>query len=171
MKTITSKALAGLGILFVVFLFARMLPGARSENQQAFDEWLGAREKVYLAATQRTPSPGAEQVNLPMISLEVVPTDRPTTARFALGQGADPERLLRLLRLMRDANIFTLGDKSDQAEGAGSFTVKVQEGETVFNARFGQDDIEDSVQARTMLKLFEQFAVPLNTLEGQGDKA
>ena len=170
MKTFTSKALAGLGILILVALFARTLPSARSETQREFDQWLEAREQVYVAAAQRTPAPGGEQVNLPMVSLEAVPAEGNSPARFSLGQGADPEHMLRLLMLMRDANIFTIGDKSEQEEGPGSYTVRVQEGEEVFQSRFGQSDIESNVQARTMLKLFEQFAVPLNTLETQGDK-
>jgi hypothetical protein len=169
LKSPRMKLAGVLIVLLVILLFSRSLPPSRSEQQQGFDKWLEAKEKVLneISAHALDETRGA-RLNaadpMPVLTLQFVNQKEAGPASYKLvttGSSKSIEKALRLLQLMREADLFSIGDRSDFSRQSERYVlVTVQDGDTLFKSSIREGDLGGNMQALLLLKLFKEFAEP-----------
>lgn len=121
----------------------------RAPLQHDFDSWLQST-KTTIATSIETAPP----VSVSLWS------DRPEFAahwRIALAEGGDPERLVRILDLAKEANIFS---KATSRE-AQPLRLTVSDGSREFIATLSPSDINGDVATGNLIRLFQLYAVEM----------
>ena len=161
------QSIAAFLALLALYLFS--LAGVRPErspSQRQFDEWLTVRERQlgnlasHMATDKPSPQPSAS-AKLPALSFRMYTPDTGDLRQFELGPSADPmqsTRILRLLQLMRESDIFSLGQRDKGQADIAVVAITVQDGEQKFFTRFQESDIRSNTKALLLLKLALEYS-------------
>jgi hypothetical protein len=69
-------------------------------------------------------------------------------------------KVLRLLQLMQEADIFTLGANSRPNPSSDTVSITVSDGTKLFTTRFDEKDVEHNLKALLLLKLLKEYNTP-----------
>jgi hypothetical protein len=138
----------GLTVFTIVLLIAINWSdrGHRSATEKNFEAWLEPAESR-LQAPVSSPQPSPVSMTLEVKSAGI---------QWKLDSTPElREQVLRLLRLARESNLFSIGNNAPDAR----ITVTVKEGDSEFFARFSETDIANNLPAQNFLKLFQVYAL------------
>ena len=128
--------------LFITFNIVHF--SNRSGRQLEFDSWLGQIEQ----------SQNDTQVFSVPVTLSLS-SDGSSSWELRSGSAEQNEQIVRILQLAREARLFEGGSLSASTAGI-QFLVK--SGEREFRAALKEDAVEQNLQARNLLKLFEIYS-------------
>jgi hypothetical protein len=122
----------------------------RRTMQRSYDQWFGELEpKLYNPALTGTPLPAlAVQVDAPVRKLHL------TLALTPTGESPLRERVLRIMQMAKEANLFSLQPRQN-----GEITFAIRSDAQNFSVSFDPKDIEGNAQAQAMLKLLQIYSV------------
>jgi len=151
-----------LGAAIVIMLVAVNLRGgpAKSSLQAQYEIWLMQKEPELSApANPEAPDPG--------ISLRLISREKGQEGDYRLaGTAGDRQKLLRLLQLVREANLFSLSKWKTGMENWPGISLMISEGERTFRTQFSFEDVEDNLPARNLLKLLQIYSLPPSAAAG-----
>ncbi len=115
------------------------------------------------------PDTAAIQVQLPTVSVSIGYGSAAMEKSFVFSpqrKASELRKLLRVLQLIREADIITLSDKQLRtAIGEASVRMMVTDGQTQFRAEFSSADISNNSPALLMLRLLEEYAALPSKIE------
>lgn len=144
-------AAALLTALLIVWFNVNRISG-KSRMQEEFEMWLGTFDRPHLSGE-----------NIAGVEVSVkgdATANPPINWQLATGNEVQNERVLRILQLAREGNLFTRGRKPeppDSAPGRSELDLTVAQGTYRFSTRIPRTELETSPQAMLFLKLFDQF--------------
>ena len=161
-----------LACALVVYLFA--IPAGeqqRSAKQRTFDRWITAIEKNYLLPPEKGGVSAEELLrnvkitvsgNGPQGSLawkidghEDLPT---LTAGLPSDKLDQQSKILRLLSLLREANIFTTIEEYQENPSESRISITVVTSDNTFNSEITEGMIAQNLPAQVMLRLFKEYS-------------
>lgn len=159
LKVRLSYALASL--VFLLLFNLTHTSESRRSLQRDYDQWFGELEpKLYNPALTGTPLPAlAVQVEAPSRQLHL------TLALSASQENALRERVLRIMQMAKEANLFSLTPRR-----SGEITFAIRSEAQNFSVSFDPGDIEGNAQAQAMLKLLQIYSLTL-TEEKKDEKS
>jgi|GEM_PF-5802055 len=153
-------------IVLVLILFSYTLPAPRSPLQQSFDEWLKQEETLLNDMASHPEAQNAANFESAgqklTVSLQVAPQPPDLVKNIELTLSAEPRQaanILRLLELMREADIFSIGERAGvKATDRPRVSLNVSHASGTFTAHFEEADIRENVPAQLLLKLFNEYS-------------
>lgn len=134
-------------IIFI--LFNASFRSERAPLQNDFDSWLQSTKKTIATSIETAP---------PIVV--ALRSERPEFAAdwsMSLAAGTDPERLMRLLDLAREANIFSKATSREEKP----LRLSVTDGSREFVATLSPSDITNDVATGNLIRLFQLYAVEM----------
>ena len=166
-----SKILALVLFVAVLAVFAHFQRPIRSAAQSDFDGWLTQREQAIAHAAAKLSAAQDRSVlsqEYPAIQLDLFDSGQAPERTFRLSpasQELNLHKILRLLQLMREADIFSLSEKlnlpSPMTAPSPVIVITVAHKTAGYRAKFRESDIRGNIQAHLLLKLFQEYAQPI----------
>jgi hypothetical protein len=144
---------AALTLLLLIAVNSTARPG-KSDSETKYESWLQQTESL-LDSTDNSPA------GVPLVIIRATANKDGRPIKWELTSSNETltrnDQLVRLLDLMREANVFGKKDfvPIDQP---GHFVISVEDAKSSFKATLGPKDLEESLPARNLLKLFEVYA-------------
>ena len=150
-RALSPRAIARIiAVIFTIVLLIAFNVSHRSDRaplQNDFDVWL--------QSTKQTISQSIETA--PPVTVALV-SDRPEFKadwKISLLDGGDPQRVVRLLDLAQEANIFSRSTSRDTL----SVRLTISDGTREFVAALSPNEISSNVEAGNLIKLFQLYAL------------
>ena len=133
----------------IFIVFNASFRSERAPLQNDFDSWLKSTKEKITTSIESAP-PVAVTLR----------SERPEFAahwRIALTEGGDPERLVRILDLAREANIFSKATSRELQP----LRLTVTDGSREFVATLSPSDVNGDVATGNLIRLFQLYAVEM----------
>ncbi|MFM1847771.1 MAG: hypothetical protein RL417_1245 [Pseudomonadota bacterium] len=150
---LSKRGLARLVVLVltgaILVLFNASYRSERAPLQNDFDSWLQSTKETIATSLETAP-----QISVSLISQH---PDFKADWRISLNQGGDPERLVRILDLAKEANVFS----RSRSEDRNALRFLVSDGSREFATSLSPSDIGANVEAGNLIRLFQLYAVEM----------
>ncbi|NLF25928.1 MAG: hypothetical protein GX589_09780 [Deltaproteobacteria bacterium] len=134
--------------VLALYAYNRSIRPLKSPMQVRYDEWLSNTEKILRYE-------GAE---LPEAIVSLVCKDTDPVLSWELNTSKDGANVLRLLRLISDANLFSAGASLFKKHSTGPITLSVTTPTDTFKANMRREDLLSSPAGAVFMKLVEVYA-------------
>ena len=152
----TPKKIAIIALTVIALIvFNRSSVSVKSAEQVDFESWLVGVEKVFQSAE---PLPETEGVITVRVKSEIRSRPFEWTLSSSNSSPDQNDKLLRILALLRESNVFT-GPLGSRSTNSNRIQIDVNQGQRSFSALITEEDVALNVKAQNMLKLFELAAI------------
>jgi hypothetical protein len=158
-KSFVLRICLGLAVIAVLLAINLSKTPAKSIQQAEFEMWLMGQEELLEQAGHQPDF--VSPVTLRLFSLA---PDKNVDYRLSASSTLGARRALRLLQLIREADLFSASKWETDPGIWPGFSLLIEDGQRVFKTQLRDREIEDNIPAKTMLKLFQVYALaPLST--------
>ncbi len=159
------KVITAIALILIALLFAHSQRPERSQQQNDFDSWLSVKEQTLSEIASDSKSARATSAlggtsPLPTLSLKMALPESGEVRSYVLGSRSTPEqssKILRLLQLMREADIFSEGSTSGNSDSSG-ITISIKDGTVSFQSSLPPKTVQSNLKTMLLLRLFKEFA-------------
>lgn len=151
LDTSRKKIFAFAALLVMIIAFNWSNGRAVKLEQIRFEDWLRNNQLV-LSNDGNYRAPELEIT----LNLSAAVQDSPAID-LKLSSGKSPDQVQRILSLAKEAKLFS-NKKSSAAKDPHAIQLSIQQGATSFAAAIDQERLEENLQTKTLVKLFEIYA-------------
>lgn len=150
-KKLLLKVILGVMTILLLLVLNSNRHGRRSDMERRFETWLEPTE-----ASLRAPV-GKGVPSSPEPPIVLVLEAKEAGIRWEISSTpALREQVLRLLRLAKESNLFSIGSADEQR---ADLSLSIGRGDSQFATRFTQAEIANNLPAQNFLKLFQVYAL------------
>lgn len=148
LNTTRRKFFAFIGLILLVLVFNWGDGRAIKLEQIRFEDWL--RNNQLLLTKEGNYTAPAQEI---ILQLSANLPDQPDL-QLQISTGQAPDKVQRLLNLAKEAKLF----KGPAVRDPQAMQLRIQQGATQFAASIDQELLDENLQTRTLVKLFEIYA-------------
>ena len=134
--------------VLALFAYNRTIRPLKTPLQVRYDAWLTNTEKLLKK----------KNAELPVVSISLVSKDTEPALNWMLSTPKDGDKMLRVLRLIGEANLFSAGASLFRKNSEGPITLSVTTANDSFKASMRREDLLAPPAGAVFMKLFEVYA-------------